>query len=287
MSMATEAKTKRIVKKTLISYALLTAVTVPFLIPFLWMVSTALKDSAQIMAFPPVWIPNPIMWGNFGEAVTRIPFFMFVKNTVIIVTCSMIGTLVSAPLVAYGFSRIRWPGRDYLLMLVIATMMIPFPVTLIPQFVIFARLGWVNTFYPLIIPSFVGIPFYVFLLRQFFMTIPEDISDSARIDGASELCIYSRIILPLSKPVLAVVSLFQFLTSWNDFLRPLIYLMDPKRYPLSLGLQEFRTTLSEASWMDWNLFMAACTLTVIPTIILFFLAQRHFIEGVHLTGMKE
>lgn len=273
--------------KTIPIYILLIVTTTPFLFPFFWMLSTALKDASQVMEFPPRWIPNPIKLENFKIAVTKIPFFMYLKNTLIIVSLSILGTLVSCPIVAYGLSKIEWPGRDLFLLLIISTIMLPSQVTLIPRFIIFGKLGWINTFKPLIVPTFLGSPFYIFLLRQFFMTIPRDLCDSARIDGASELFIFARIIIPLSKPILAVVTLYQFLASWNDFFGPLIYLMNNKKYPLSLGLQEFRTTLSEGSWMDWNFFMAACAITVIPIIILFFLAQKNFIEGIHLTGMKE
>jgi multiple sugar transport system permease protein len=253
-----------------------------FLAPILWMVSTSLKDSSQVMAYPPVWFPWPPKWENYKIAVNAIPFALYLKNTVTICVLSIIGTLLSSTLVAYSLAKIPWPGRNVLLLLILSTMMLPFPVTMIPLFVTFARLGWINTFKPLVVPAFLGNAFYIFLLRQFFMTIPAELSDAARIDGASELGIFARVVLPLSKPVLAVVALFQFLGSWNDFLGPLIYLQSNEKYTLAIGLQMYRTT----NWVEWELLMAASTLVVIPILILFFFAQRTFIEGIAITGIK-
>lgn len=273
----------KILKAQVITRLILIAVCIPFLLPFFWMLSTALKTLPQTVAYPPVLIPNPIVWDNFREAVLTIPFFTYFKNTSIYVGFSILGTIISCPLVAYGLSIVRWPGRDSLLILILATMMIPFPVTMIPLFVLFSKLGWINSYKPLIVPTFFGTPFFIFLLRQFFMTIPPSLSDAARIDGASELTIFTRVILPLCKPALGVVALFQFLGSWNNFLGPLIYLMEESKYPLSLGLQDYRSTHT----VQWNLFMAASTLVVIPTVVIFFLTQRRIIEGIHLTGIKE
>lgn len=276
-------KTIEFLKGQIATRAILVAVCIPFLLPFFWMLSTALKNLPQTMAYPPVWIPNPPLWDNFREAVQTIPFFTYFKNTIFYVAFSILGTLISCTLVAYGLSVVRWPGRDFLLILILATMMIPFPVTMIPLFIIFAKLGWINSYRPLIIPTFFGTPFFIFLLRQFFMTIPPSLPDAARIDGASELTIFARVILPLCKPALGVVALFQFLASWNNFLGPLIYLMEESKYPLSLGLQDYRST----HFVEWNLFMAASTLIVLPTIIIFFFTQRQIIEGIHLTGIRE
>ncbi len=260
----------------------LIAVSLLFLAPIFWMVTTSLKDSSQVMAYPPVWLPWPPKWDNYEIAVNAIPFLLYLRNTVTICFFTIIGTLISSTLVAYSLAKIPWPGRNALLILILSTMMLPFPVTMIPLFITFAKLGWVNTFKPLIVPAFLGNAFYIFLLRQFFMTIPAELSDAARIDGASEFGIFSRIILPLSKPVLAVVALFQFLGSWNDFLGPLIYLQSNEKYTLAIGLQMYRTT----NWVEWELLMAASTLVVIPILILFFFAQRTFIEGIAITGIK-
>lgn len=261
---------------------ILLVVSFTFIAPFLWMVSTALKDTSQVMAYPPIWIPQPLRWGNFSRAVQYIPFLQYLKNTVFFCTFSVLGVLISCPMVAYSLSRVRWALRDVLLIVVLGTLMIPFPVTMIPLFVIFARMGWVNSFKPLILPAFLGNAFYIFLLRQFFMTIPEELCDSARIDGASDFNIFTRIVLPLSKPVLAVVALFQFLGSWNDFLGPLIYLHEDSKYPLAIGLQFYRAT----HVVEWPLLMAASTLIVIPTVIVFFLTQKTFVEGITLTGLR-
>ncbi|NLY31055.1 MAG: carbohydrate ABC transporter permease [Firmicutes bacterium] len=270
------------IRTQVLGRVVLVAMSLLFLAPILWMVSTSLKDSSQVMAYPPVWFPWPPKWENYKIAVNAIPFALYLKNTVTICVLSIIGTLLSSTLVAYSLAKIPWPGRNVLLLLILSTMMLPFPVTMIPLFVTFARLGWINTFKPLVVPAFLGNAFYIFLLRQFFMTIPAELSDAARIDGASELGIFARVVLPLSKPVLAVVALFQFLGSWNDFLGPLIYLQSNEKYTLAIGLQMYRTT----NWVEWELLMAASTLVVIPILILFFFAQRTFIEGIAITGIK-
>jgi len=281
--MLLDKRARKVLTRQVVTRAILVAVCIPFLMPFFWMVSTALKTLPQTIAYPPAWIPNPIVWENFRQAVLTIPFLTYFKNTTIYVSFSIIGTLIACPLVAYGLSMVQWPGRDALLILILATIMVPFPVTMIPLFIIFSRLGWINTYKPLIVPTFFGTPFFIFLLRQFFMTIPPSLPDAARIDGASELTIFARVILPLCKPALGVVALFQFLGSWNNFLGPLIYLMEESKYPLSLGLQDYRSTHT----VQWNLFMAASTLVVIPTVIIFFFTQKRMIEGIHLTGIKE
>jgi multiple sugar transport system permease protein len=247
------------------------------------MVSTSLKQDIEVFRFPPNWIPEIPQWNNYVEAIQYIPFFRYTVNTLVICVLTVIGSVLSCSLVAYSLARIEWPGRDFLFMLTLAVLMIPFPVTMIPLFIVFSRLGWVSTFKPLIIPYFFGSPFYIFLLRQFLMTIPREISDAAYLDGASDFQIYSRLILPLTKPALATVALFQFMSSWHDFLGPLIYLNDERKYTLSLGLHQFQT----AYGTEWQLLMAASTLMSIPIIILFFLAQRTFIQGITLTGIKE
>jgi multiple sugar transport system permease protein len=195
----------------------------------------------------------------------------------------MLGSVLSASLVAYGFSKIQWPERDFFFLILISTMMIPFAVTMIPLFITFKNLGWLDTYYPLIVPAFFAPAYYTFLLRQFFLTIPAELSDAARVDGASEFYIYRGIILPLAKPALAVVLLFQFLGAWNDFLGPLIYLRNPDRYTLALGIQQFRSALLT----EWGGLMAASTLVTLPIIILFFFTQKTFIQGISITGLKE
>jgi len=253
-----------------------------FSIPFLWLVSSSLKPDTQLFKLPPVWIPNPFVWSNYPEALTYIPYFVYLRNTLIIVFVNVIANVLACSFVAYGFSRIQWPGRDALFMVVVATMMLPYAVTMIPQFLIFRRLGWINTYLPLTVPAFTGAPFFIFLLRQFYMTIPQELSDAARIDGCSEFGIYGRIILPLTKPALATVGLFSFLWNWNDFLGPLIYLSDKEKYTIALGLYGF---LSQRR-TEWALLMAAATVTILPVILVFFFTQRTFIQGIALTGIK-
>jgi len=262
---------------------ILILISVIFLVPIFWMFTTSIKDLSEVMTYPPIWWPNPPKWYNYVKAVNYIPFGRYTLNTIIITIGNIAGVLFSAPLVAYSISRIRWRGRNILFMLILSTVLIPFPVIMIPVFIVFSRLGWINTFRPLIIPAFFGGgAFNIFLLRQFFMTIPEELSDAARIDGASEFGIYSKIMLPLIKPILIVISLFTFLGAWNDFMGPLIYLQDEAKYTLALGLQMYRST----NYVEWPLLMAASTIVVIPTIIAFYFTQNTIVESITLTGLK-
>jgi multiple sugar transport system permease protein len=253
-----------------------------FFLPFYWLVSTSLKSDKEIFAQPPVWVPAKLLWGNFVRAVQYIPFGMYLGNTLVICVLSVAGAMLSSSLVAYSFSRIRWPGRDPLFFLLLATMMLPAQVTLIPVFSIFRTLHWIDTILPLVVPQWLGTAFFIFMLRQFFMTIPLELSDAARIDGCSEWDIYRRVILPLAKPALATVGLFTFIGAWNDFMGPLIYLNDERRATLSLGLQQF----VGQHGAEWSLLMAASTLMTLPIIVIFFFAQRTFIQGITLTGVK-
>jgi multiple sugar transport system permease protein len=253
-----------------------------FLTPFAWMVSTALKPDAQVFVIPPTWLPDPPMWSNFGRLMTEIPFVRYLGNTIFVTVASVAFYLASSAVVAYGFAKIRWPGRDALFYVLLATMVLPPQVTMIPQFVMFQKLGWVGTFLPLVIPPLFGSAFAVFLLRQFYAAIPEEISDSARIDGATEWQIFLRIILPLSRPALATASLFIFIWTWTDFLNPLIYLTDDRLYTLAIGLQQLSSTRAAA----WPLLMGGSLLMSLPIIALFFFAQKTFIAGVSTTGLK-
>lgn len=253
------------------------------MVPFLWLVSSSLKGPAQLWVFPPQWIPNPVKWSNYHEALTTLPFHIYFRNTILIVAFTLFGVLGSSSLSAYGFARLRFPGRDAIFMILLSTMMLPGVVLMIPQFIMFRNLGWIDTFKPLIIPHyFGGGAFNVFLLRQFFRSLPEELSDAARIDGCGEFKIYYRIILPLAKPALATIGIFTFMGTWNDFMGPLIYLNSPGKRTLALGLASFRSLYAT----HWNLLMAASTVMVIPIIILFFVAQRHFVQGIVLTGLK-
>lgn len=268
---------------SLVKYLLLVFFAGFFVLPWVWMISTSLKNPDELAVYPIIWIPDPIRWDNYLEAFRRAEFPRFLLNTVLVAFPSVLGAVVSNALVAYGFARVRWPGRDLLFSLVLATLILPGFVTFIPLYLIFKQLNWINSYLPLVVPTWFGNPFFVFLLRQFFMTLPEELADAARVDGASEFRIFSQIILPLSRPALAVVALFQFIGSWNDYFGPLIYINDKALYTISLGIANMRASygFSNFAWI-----MAATCMSVLPIIILFFFAQRTFIEGIALTGLK-
>lgn len=264
-------------------YALLALGSVAFLMPLLWMLSTALKPDAQLFAYPPEWIPKPPQWRNFLDAIEYFPFWRYLRNSVIVTVLAVFGQVFSASIVAYGFARLRWPGREVVFFLVLATLMIPAQVTMIPQFVIFTWLGWVDTLLPLIVPSFFGGgAFNVFLFRQYYRTIPREYNDAARIDGASEWRIFWQIILPQSKPVIATAAIFAFLWTWNDFMGPVIYLHSPENFTLPIGLRAFQ----QQTGTEWDLLMAASLIVMLPVIVLFFLLQRYFVQGMALSGLN-
>ncbi|HEY8746216.1 MAG TPA: carbohydrate ABC transporter permease [Chloroflexota bacterium] len=252
-------------------------------IPFVWMLSTSLKDEGSVFLYPPQWWPQPLQPQNYVQAMTVLPFALFFRNTLITTLVPLVGALFSCSLVAYSFARLRWPGRDIWFLVLLATLMLPEQVTLIPRFILFRNLGWINTFYPLIVPPFFALgAFNVFLLRQFFMTISTETDDAAKIDGAGVLGIFWRILLPLSKPALAAVAVFVFKAHWDDFLNPLIYLHSQDHFTLALGLRAFQGEYGT----DWNLLMAASLVVMLPVLLLFFFLQRYFIQGVVFTGIK-
>jgi multiple sugar transport system permease protein len=267
----------------LLTLLLLVFITIILLAPLVWMFSTALKEQAQIFSYPPEWIPNPALWSNFSESTTVYPFGRYATNTLIIAALNITGVLLTASMAAYAFARLRFPGRDLIFMILLSTLMLPFTVLMIPRFIEFRELGWLDTWKPLIVPNwFGGSVFFIFLLRQFFRTIPRDLSDAAKLDGASEFRIYWQIVLPLSKPALAVVAVFVFLDTWNDFLGPLIYITSQDKYTVSLGLSLFQGNFST----QYAYLMAASTMMILPTILVFIAAQRYFVHGVVLTGVK-
>jgi ABC-type glycerol-3-phosphate transport system permease component len=274
-------RTKTILNQ-IIRHIILAIIGSLFILPLLWMVSTSLKTNRQIFVFPPQWIPNPIIWRNYPDVFDYAPFLLYFKNTAIIEVACITGIFISCSLVAYGFARLNAPGKNFLFLLMLSTMMLPYQVWMIPLYILFTKIGWINTFYPLTIPAFFGSPLYIFLLRQFFMTIPHELEDAARIDGCSYFRIYWQIILPLTKPALATVMIFTFMGVWNDFLGPLLYLQSPDKYTLAVGLQVF---LSQHG-ADWGLLMAASTMVVLPVIVIFFFTQKQFIQGIVLTGLK-
>jgi len=267
----------------IITYSILILGAFISLIPFYWLIRSSLMELHQIFIMPPIWIPYPIMLSNYMEALTVLPFLRYLINTLTIVIFAVSGVILTSSICAYSFARIRWYGRDMVFSIILTSMMLPFAVTLIPTFIGWRFLGAINTFVPLIVPAwFGGGAFNIFLLRQFFLTIPKELDESAYIDGARHFKIYTSIILPLTKPALIVVGLFSFLSTWNDFLGPLVFLMDESRYTLALGLQLF-VGLYNA---QWHLMMAAATVVLLPAIVVFLLGQKYFIEGITMTGLK-
>jgi multiple sugar transport system permease protein len=265
-------------------FAILILAGFAFLAPFAWMISTSLKPLGETMSLPPQWLPSVPQWKNYPDAIAGMGhFWRYTANTLYLCVLSVTGAVASSALAAYGFSRVEWKGRDKVFLILLATMMIPFPVIMVPIFGLFKHLGWIGSFKPLWVPAFFAGAFNVFLLRQFFLGLPKDISEAARIDGCSEFQIFLWVILPLCKPALLVVALFQFMFTWNDFLGPLIYLTRQEDFTLALGLQSFQ---SQNGGTEWHFLMAASTLVVLPVIVLFFFTQRSFIEGIAATGGK-
>lgn len=270
-------------------YALLITLAISFIMPLYWMAMSALKNVTQVYAIPPIWFPIPPRWQNYIEAWRVDDFNLYTFNTVVRYAIPVtIGSVVSNAVVAYGFSRVRWRGRDFLFNICLMTMMIPGQVTMVPVFIIFKRLGWVNSYRPLVIPSFFAGAYSIFMLRQFFRTIPEELSDAARIDGAGEWAILWRVILPLVRPALAVVALTTFMGAWNNYMGPLIYLNDTQLYPLTMGLARLNASLNQVGIKElaYPYLMAVSTIVTLPTLLIFFFAQRTFIEGITLTGIK-
>jgi len=248
----------------------------------MWLIATSLKSLNEISNSTLTLLPRHYHWDNYIRVFERIPYVRFSLNTLYVTVMSVIGQIISSTLVAYSLTKIDWQGKKLIFPIVIATMLIPYQVTLIPLYIIFQKLHLVGTYWPLIIPAFTGAPFYIFLLRQFFMTLPDSLVQAARIDGARELHIFARIVLPLCKPAIASVAIFTFISTWSDFLGPLIYLNDNKMYTLTLGLQAFMAE----HYVEWDLLMAASVLFTLPIIVMFFFAQKYFIEGIALTGIK-
>jgi multiple sugar transport system permease protein len=270
-------------------YALLIGLAITFIMPLYWMAMSALKNVTQVYAIPPIWFPIPPRWQNYIEAWRVDNFNLYAFNTVIRFAIPVtIGSVMSNAIVAYGFSRIRWPGRDFLFSLCLMTMMIPGQVTMVPVFIIFKHLGWINSYRPLVIPSFFSGAYTIFMLRQFYRTIPEELSDAARIDGAGEWDILWRVILPLVKPALAVVALTSFMGAWNEYMGPLIYINNTDLYPLTMGIARLNASLNQVGIKElaYPYLMAVSTVVTLPTLLIFFFAQRTFIEGITLTGIK-
>jgi multiple sugar transport system permease protein len=279
--------TQRNVRRTFLlvpAYVVLCIATFFFILPFLWMISGAFKIPSQILSYPPTFIPNPFSLQNFATVWDSIPLLRYFWNSLFIAVVSTIGTLVSSSLVAFGFARIRARGKNIWFILLLSTMMIPYYVTIIPTFSLYQNLGWLNTYLPLTVPSFLGVggAFYIFLLRQFFLNVPRELDEAATLDGASLFTIYWRIMLPLSKPALVTVALFQFVASWNDFFAPLIYLSNSNMYTLPVAVRFFQGLYSA----NLGPLMAMAAMTIFPILLLFLFAQKMFVQGIATTGIK-
>lgn len=253
-----------------------------FFSPFLIMITTALKTNEDVFRLPVKLFPEKLIWSNFPEAMTRIPYVQYMFNTILITFFSVIGQLVSTPLVAYSLARIKWKGAPIVSSLIMGTMMIPYTVTMVPLYKIWSSFGLTNTYLPLIVPTFFGSPFYIIIMRQFFAALPNSLMEAAKIDGAGEFRRYLSIALPLSKPALTTVGIYAFIAAWSDYLAPLIYINKTEKLTLSLGLQGFLNQFS----VDWNLLMAAATVFVLPVVLFFLLFQKNFVEGIATSGLK-
>jgi ABC-type glycerol-3-phosphate transport system permease component len=263
-------------------YLILGAGAALIMVPLWWMITTSLKHPSEVFTYPPTLWPAQTQWRNYVEIFEKAPFVLYFRNTVVISLLDLVGTLISSSMVGFAFARLRWRGRDLLFIITLATMMLPNAVTLIPRFLIFRELHWLDTFYPLWVPSFFGFGFFIFLMRQFYTTLSYDLDDAARIDGCSPWGIWWRIALPLTKPALTACGIFTFNATWNDFLGPLIYLSSSNKLTLALGLMAFRGP----HITDFHYLMAASTVAMLPVVVLFFLAQRYFIQGIVFTGVK-
>lgn len=263
-------------------YVILTVLAILFVLPVFYLFMGAFKAESELFRVPFKWLPDKFILDNFSNMFQSIPFMRYLKNTMIIVAFNIVGSLLSCSLVAYGFSRLRWPGRDKVFILVLITMILPYQVTLVPLFLMFTKIKWIGTFLPLIVPCFFGNPFFIFLLRQFFTGIPQDISEAVRIDGASEFTIFSRLILPMAKPALTTVALFAFIRSWNDFLGPLVFLGRDELYTLSLAASMLKSNLDP----NWSVLLALGTVMILPVLLIFFVMQKYFIQGIAMSGIK-
>lgn len=266
--------------KKIVSYLLMMAIGIVLITPLLWMVFTSLKPMEEIVRYPPTFFPEKIVWQNYLDTITAFPFWRYARNTLLITVLVVFGNVLSNSFIAYGFAKLDFPGKKLMFALVLSTMMIPGFVTMIPQYVLFSKIGWVGTYLPLIVPSFFGNAFNIFLMRQFYLSINDELIEAAEIDGANHFYIWSRLMLPLTKSALITIAINSFNAAWNDFLGPLLYIQDQEKYTLQIGLQVFQNQATT----QWNYLMAGATLVLIPTILMFFFAQRYFIEGMDLTG---
>lgn len=271
---------KRLV--AIICFVILALGSLLFLIPFFWMLSTSLKSKAEIFSFPVIWIPSTFHWENYTRALTVLPFGRYFANTFFIAFCRIAGQVVSCSIVAYSFARLKFPGRNVLFMVMLSTLMLPSIVTMIPSFVAFTKIGWMNTWLPIIVPMLFATPYNTFLLRQFYMTLPRDLDEAAKLDGCTNWGIFTRVLFPLTIPAVTAIVVFQFMDAWNDYIGPLLYLRDSELYTVSLGLSLFQGKIRT----EWQLLMAASAVAMVPSLILFAVAQKYIIGGIALTGIK-
>jgi ABC-type glycerol-3-phosphate transport system permease component len=280
--MASKTFRRRVQRTVAMTLILIGAVI--FMIPFFWMVRTSLMHGGEIFLLPIRWIPSKFLWENYPEALQAVPFLLYFRNSTVVTLSGIIGSVLTSSMVAYAFARLKAPGKETLFIMLLATMMLPGVVTLVPVYLLFRALKWLDTYKPLIVPQYLGgSAFYIFMLRQFFMTIPVELDDAAKIDGCGFFKIYWRLVLPLSKPALATVAVFNFYSNWNDFFGPLIYLNTMEKYTLPVGLTFF---VNIRGTTHWNLLMAASVVVLLPCLILFFVGQRYFVQGIALTGIK-
>jgi multiple sugar transport system permease protein len=255
------------------------------MVPFFWMVSTSLKTLDEVQTWPVVWIPSTLMFSNYIDVFNQIPFARYLSNSVVLAVGGIVGSLVSASLVGFGFARLRFPGRNFLFFVMLSTLMLPTWVVIVPHFMMFNAVGWLDTFLPIIVPSFFGNAFFIFLFRQYFMGIPKELEDAARIDGCNTFQIFWQIFVPMSKPIVATVAIFAFFYYWNDLLYPLVYLRSQLNFPVSLGMRMFQT--AHAGVVDYPRLMATAIMSLLPCVILFFSFQRLYIQGVVITGVEK
>ena len=268
--------------ETLVTYLVMLGGTIVLLIPFAWMLTTSLKPLDEVYAFPIIWIPSRLVLENYLDVFKNVPFGRYLWNSTVLSVLGIIGNIMGSSLAAFSFARLRFPGRTVFFIIMLSTMMVPVWVTMVPTFIIFSRLGWLDTYLPILVPNFFAVPFFTFLLRQFFMAVPFEMEEAARIDGCSSFGLFWRIFLPLSIPALATVAIFSFFFHWNDLLGPLIYLRSQLKFPVAMGIASFQSE----QYANFALMMAAATMALLPMLVVFFFTQRLFIQGVVITGVK-
>ena len=277
-------KWSRRIQNTLV-YVVLIFGALILMIPFFWMLSTSLKTIDEVQTWPIMWLPSRLVWSNYPDVFVKIPFARFLSNSVVISVGGIVGSLVSSSIVGFGFARLRFPGRNFLFFVMLSTLMLPTWVVIIPHFIMFNAIHWTDTFLPIIVPAFFGNAFYIFLFRQFFMGIPRELEDAARIDGCNTFRIFLQIFMPMTKPIIATVSIFAFFYYWNDLIYPLVYLRSQLNFPVSLGMRMFQT--QNPGVVDYPHLMACAMMTLLPCVILFFSFQRLYIQGVVVTGVDK